>query len=232
MTPEQASQHKLVTFAKQNLWESGVTSVPEQFEADFYALPEKDRQLVRAFFLAATTGCSSAFSLGKDPKYGPAYQERRYGSTAAWYRVLKEGILKDNYFGDPVDLIQFGERGHQDTGWVPEDKQRKVQGPSTYEGYTLPRMIIDVLNFSVEQNLDHMAEVAFTLDLIESSPSSLMAIASLAYHMHRLGIKPDVIKATIFDSDYAAELPKAYWRPLFFYVSRMLPDELQYDDRS
>lgn len=226
----EAGNHPLVRFARENLWESGVISIPDQFEEDFYVLSAGDRQLVRAFFLGATTGCPSVFSLCDNPEYGPAYQERRYGSTAAWYRVLKEGVLKDDYFGDPVDLTHFGEQGNQDVGWVPEDRQRNVQGPSTYEGYTLPRMIIDVLNFSVEKGLDPMEKTFFVLDLIENTPNSLHAIAALAYYMRKLDIKPDAIKATIFDPDYAAELPKGYWYALFGFVSDMLPDELQYDD--
>lgn len=229
MKIQEAISHPLVQYARENLWETGVISIPEQFEKDFYTLPEKDRQLVRAFFYAATSGCPEPVTLAEDPKHGPAYQERRYGSTSTWYHV-QEGIFrdKDGHFGDRVDLTPFGERGHQDAGWVPENRQHSVQGPSTYEGFTLPRMIIDVLNFSVEKGLDPMAEVTHTLDLIENVRSPLIAIASLAFRMHRLGMKPDAIKARIYDSDYGNELPKKYWFLLFSIVSAMLPEALQY----
>lgn len=45
----------------------------------------------RTFFTAATVSCPVPLTLAEDPKYGPAYLEKRYTSVDFWYRYLKEG---------------------------------------------------------------------------------------------------------------------------------------------
>lgn len=43
MNIEQATTHPIVTYAKENLWGSAKTGIPEQFEAEFNALSLTDQ---------------------------------------------------------------------------------------------------------------------------------------------------------------------------------------------
>ena len=107
MNLSEARRHPLVEYARTNLWGSGATDIPEQFENEFNALSPEDQQIVRVLFTAATISCPIPLSLAKDPKYGPAYLEKRYSSVGFWYRYLKKGPLKDTSFGSLVDLTPF-----------------------------------------------------------------------------------------------------------------------------
>lgn len=178
MNTREIPNHPLVKYARENLWGSGITTIPAQFEAAFDKLPPDDQQLVRAFFTAATTSCPVPVSLAEDPKYGPAYQEVRYTSVDFWYRFLELGPLYNADFGQSVDLAFLGGRGKQDAGWVPDVYQHYLIGPSTYEGYILPRLIIDILNFANKYELDPVWHTTHALDIIEDNSKQLI-------HYHR-----------------------------------------------
>ncbi len=171
MLIEQAMTHPIVAYAKENLWGSAKTTIPEQFEIDFDALPPKDQQLVRAFYTGATTACGVALSLAENPKYGPAYQEKRYTSVNVWFKWLKENLpthLSRN-FGAPVELRPSKGISTFDPSWLPESKRYCLIGPATYEGFVLPRLIIDVIN---------KPEMVYQMiDQIRLQPTILQAIA-------------------------------------------------------
>lgn len=226
----EARNHPLVEYAKKNLWGSGVTNIPEQFEEQFLALSEDDQQLVRTFFTAATVSCPVPLSLAEDPQYGPAYLEVRHTSVDFWYRYLKEGPLKDSPFGSPVDLTHLGGRGRRyDQNWIPEGREYGLIGPSTYEGHVLPRLIIDFINSFQHTELDVTTITFEALDLISDQANNpYEAIASLAEYMRGLGFDVDRLKERLFDEGYQQETPEGYWRPLFEVLNDLLPDTLNF----
>lgn len=228
----EARSHPLVEYAKTNLWGSGVTDIPEQFEKEFFDLSEDDQRLVRTFFTAATISCPVPLSLSEDPKYGPTYLEKRYTSVDFWYRYLKEGPLKDSSFGDPVDLTHLGGRGRRyDQNWIPEGREYGLIGPSTYEGHVLPRLIIDILNYSRGQQLDVSENTFRSLDLIAlTSDEPIRAIASLAIYMDALGFRRGQLHDRLFDAGYRDETPEDYWRPILESLGTLLPKELRFHD--
>jgi len=232
MNLSEARSHPLVEYARTNLWGSGITTIPEQFEEEFNSLSASDRQLVRVLFTAATVSCPVPLSLAEDPKYGPAYLEKRYTSVDFWYRYLKEGPLKDSSFGDPVDLTHLGGRGRRyDQGWIPDGREYGVVGPSTYEGHILPRMIIDILNYSREQRLDVSENTFHALNLIALTPDEpIRAIASLAIYMSALGFHRGQLHDRLFDAGYRGETPEDYWRPILESLGTLLPRDLQFHD--
>lgn len=231
MNIQEAIDHSLVRYAKENLWGSGITTIPAQFEAAFDKLRPDDQQLVRTFFTAATTSCPVPISLAEDQKYGPAYQEVRYTSVNFWYRFLELGPLYDADFGRPVDLAFLGGRGKQDADWVPGVYQRYLIGPSTYEGYLLPRLIIDILNFASKYEIDVAWHTTHALDIIEDNATSpYTAIATLAKYMRQIGFGCQYLTDRLFDEGYRSETPQKYWRPIFEYLSEMLPEDLHFHD--
>lgn len=226
----EARNHPLVKYARTNLWGSGITTIPEQFEEQFLALSEDDRQLVRTFFTAATTSCPVPLSLSENPKYGPAYLEKRYTSIDFWYRYLKEGPLKDSSFGSPVDLTHLGGRGRRyDQNWIPKGREYGLIGPSTYEGHVLPRLIIDFINYFQHSEFDVAAMTFQALDTISDQASDpIEAIASLAEYMKGLGFDVKRLKERLFDEGYQQETPEDYWRPIFESLNDLLPDALNF----
>lgn len=231
----EARNHPLVEYARQNLWGSGITTTPEQFEAAFDNLSSDDQQLVRTFFTAATTSCPVPLTLVEDSKYGPAYLEKRYTSIDFWYRYLKEGPLKYSSFGSPVDLTHLGGRGRRyDQNWIPVGREYGLVGPSTYEGHILPRLIIDVIDYSQKYKFDVTKQTFKALDLITGSAHApLEAIAALALYMNDMsgmGFSAEHLKKRLFDEGYQQETPEDYWRPIFEYLSEMLPEDLHFHD--
>ena len=232
MNLSEARRHPLVEYARTNLWGSGATDIPEQFENEFNALSPEDQQIVRVLFTAATISCPIPLSLAKDPKYGPAYLEKRYSSVGFWYRYLKKGPLKDTSFGSPVDLTHFGGRGWKfDKKWISADKKYSLIGPSTYEGHVLPRLIIDFINYYSQQSEFDVATMTFqALDTISDQASNpIEAIASLAEYMKGLGFDVKRIKERLFDEGYQKENPEGYWRPIFGYLNDILPTALNFE---
>ena len=228
----EARNHPLVEYARTNLWGSGVTTIPEQFIADFEALTPSYQQLVRVFFTAATISCPVPLSLAENPKYGPAYLEERYTSVDFWYRYLKEGPLKDSSFGSPVDLTHLGGRGRRyDQNWIPEGREYGLIGRSTYEGHIIPRLLIDIINYSKKYELDVAEHTFCALDLVAARPDEpIRAIASLAIYMRELGFGLEHLKDRLFDSGYREETPEKYWRPILEHLSTMLPEGFQFHD--
>lgn len=228
----EARNHPLVKYAQENLWGSGVTDIPEQFEKEFFALPENDQRFVRTFFTAATTSCPVPLSLAEDPQYGPAYLEKRYTSVETWYRYLKKGPLRDSSFGEPVDLTHLGGRGRRyDQNWIPEGRENTLIGPSTYEGHILPRLIIDILDYSRKQQLDVSENTFHALNLIAFTPDEpIRAIASLAIYMNALGFSRGQLHDRLFDAGYRDETPEDYWRPILESLGTLLPKELRFHD--
>ncbi len=230
MNIQEATTHPLVDHARKELWGTGIITIPPEFEADFYLLAPEDQQLVRAFFTAAATSCPVPVRLLENPKYGPDYLEERYTSISFWFRFLKEGVLKDTSFGEPVDLTNLGGRGTaQDDGWIPAGRESCLVGPSTYEGHVLSRQIIDIIIFSKKYGLDVAEEMTTALDLIAATPNEpIRAIASLAVYMHILGFGEELLRDRLFDVGYRKETPERYWRPILDYLNTILPDNLQY----
>lgn len=228
MTPEQAAKHPIVEYAKFHLWDSGITTIPKRVEDELNELSKDDRQKVLAFFTAASVGCPVPVTLASDSKYGPKYQVERYTQTGFWYRQLEE-LLGDSMFGHPVDLTFLGGRGTQDEGWVPEGRKRYLSGPSTYEGYMLPRLIIDIISFADKYGLDVTAETFRVLDLvIVFADRPFSAIAFLVIYMRQIGFGIEHLSDRLYDEDFRNETPPEYWQPLFDHLSGLLPPELNY----
>lgn len=231
MNIQEAIDHPLVRYAKENLWGSGINTLPAHSEAAFDKLTPDDQQLVRAFFTAATTSCPVPVSLAEDPMYGPAYQEVRYTSVNFWYRFLELGPLRHTDFGQPVDLAFLGGRGKQDADWVPGVCQRFLIGPSTYEGYILPRLIIDILNYANKYEIDAAWHTIHALDIIEANSNiSCTTIAALVTYMRQIGFGWQHLTDRLFDEGYRSETPPQYWRPVFENISEILPEELHFHD--
>lgn len=230
MNLQEAKHHPLVEYARENLWGSGTATIPEQFEEQFLALSEDDQRLVRTFFTAATVSCPVPLSLAEDPRYGPGYLEVRYTSVDFWYRYLKEGIFKNTSFGAPVDLTHLGGRGSRyDNDWIPVGRESGLVGPSTYEGHILPRLIIDILNFSQKYELNVAEQTFRALDIvINTANDPLGTIASLALYMKEIGFGVEPLKERLFDEGYQQETPKRYWYLKFDQLNSMLPEELRY----
>lgn len=224
MNIKEAVGHPLVQYARESLWGSGITTIPGRFENGFNSLPPEDQKLVRTFFTAATVSCPVPRSLAEDPKYGPDYLEKRYTSVGFWYRYLETEVLRDTAFGAPVHLSFLGGRGKRfDQGWVPAGREQGLIGPSTYEGYILPRLLIDILEFSKKYELDASANLNFALKLISSAPEEpIRLIATLANHMRSLGFGWQHLRDRLFDAGYQEETPEGYWRPIFEELNFML----------
>lgn len=233
MNTNEAIEHRLVSYARKNLWGSGTTTIPEQFVDDLTGLSKNDRQVVHVLFAAATTSCPIPVRLIEDPKYGPDYLEVRYTSVSFWFRYLKREMLRNTSFGEPVDLTHLGGRGPAwDEGWIPAGRESCLIGPSTYEGHVLSRQIIDIIKFSKKYELNAAKEITTTLDLVATIPNEpIRVIASLAVYMHKLGFGEEYLKDRLFDEGYRQETPENYWRPIFEYLNSLLPDNLkcQYD---
>lgn len=224
MNIKEAMQHPLVAHAKENLWGSAITTVPVEFQAGFDGLSPHDQQLVRAFFTGATTACGVAESLASDPNYGPAYQERRYTSVNAWYRFLKKNLPKNlsQSFGYPVELkSKTGGVLKYDPDWLPEKNRFSISGPATYEGFVLPRQIIDVI--------DNPNLVFGSIDVASRQATILQAIAKTAEYQFQNGVDSSKIKNRLFDQSITLELHPDYWLPLLSRLNRYLPQELRKD---
>lgn len=231
MNLNEAKRHPLVEHARENLWGSGITTIPEEFETDFNKLPHDEQQLVRTFFTAATTSCPVPITLAEDPKYGPAYQEVRYSSVNFLYRYLEQKILSNTDFGHLVDLRFIGVRGQQDKDCVPEIWQNFLIGPSTYEGYMIPRLILDIINYSQKCELPDVAGKVFeALDIIAKTPDNrIKIIANLSSYMRELGFGLEHLSDRLFDAGYRDETPRGYWGPIFDQLNSYLPQDLNFE---
>jgi|CXWL01.1.fsa_nt_gi hypothetical protein len=225
MNIQEAIDHPLVDYAREELWGSGVTTIPAEFENDFYRLGPEDQRLVRAFFLAATNACPVPITLAEDPEYGPAYQEVRYSSVGFWFRYffLEEGLPLDHQ----TSIHRFG-RGKQDENWVPLSKKGILEGPSAYAGYVTPRLVLDLINQAKAIGLEPIKVIDY---LCRTNPDDdgrvLALILNAALLLEALGRPPGEIKQRLFDQGYRQEVPAVYWNFIVSQLNWRLPEELQ-----
>lgn len=226
MNIEQATTHPIVTYAKENLWGSAKIGIPEQFEAGFNALSLTDQQLVRAFYTGATTACGVAISLAENPQYGPAYQEARYTSVNFWYVFLKENLPShlSRPFGSPVELKIGKGVSKFDPDWLDKSHRQCLQGPATYEGFVLPRLVIDVINHATKTNSDPGKEFVNLFDKLSQSPTILQAVVVAAKHQLGSGVPAETVKTRVFNESIHTELHPDYWSPIYRRLNIYLPE--------
>ena len=237
MNLTEATNHPLILHAKKELWGTGVISIPDKYEDEFYSLTQADQQLLRTFFTAATTSCPVPLTLANDSSYGPAYQEKRYSEVNFMYTYLKERSIDPKLgFGQSVDLSSIGERGLQDSGWVPENKSHTLEGPSTYFGYLIPRLVIDILKrvdyLRKESDCYIETDPSIWLFIIEAELSLCRnlyeAISLLVGELIFLYVDPEIIKQRVFDSGYRKEVPSKYLDPIYSQLNSILSPEYQF----
>jgi hypothetical protein len=220
---EQKTYHPLVEKIRREKW--GKLGLVEPEDVEQYALLTPRE---RAQYHGARADCPVVNTLADNVQYGPSYQIKRYSDVARTALQLAD-VMKETgsplveEFLTPVDLTLIGGKQLHDADWVPSERMNQASGSETYFVYTLARQVIDSRNAgqSGKEGASNKRQALNEVAVAESLP---MAVAKLGLLCEKRGIESGKITARMFPEDWAEELPRLYWEPIFGEVKGLFED--------
>lgn len=215
--------HPLVGKIRKEKW--GVLGLVEPEDAEQWGLLAPRE---RAQYLGARADCPVVNTLADNSQYGPAYQIKRYADVSRTALQLVDAMKEAGSFLvdeliSPVDLTSMGGKQLHDADWVPPEKMNQASGAETYFVYTLARQVIDARNAGRDGK-----EKAFNkrqaFNEVAIAKSLPMAVAKLGLLCEEKGISSEKVSARMLPEDWAEELPKPYWEPIFAEVKGLFED--------
>ena len=220
---EQKSYHPFVEEVRRDRW--GKLALIGKNDAEQWVLLNETE---RAQCLGAMVDCPVVNSLAKNPQYGPRYQIQRYADVTRAALQLADSMRESGSplveeFLAPVDLSQMGGKQLHDSDWVPPERMNQASGAETYYVAVMARQVIDARNTGKNRK-DGSSHKRLALNEAAVAESLPMAVAKLGLLCEKKGIPSQKVASRMFPGDWAEELPKPYWEPIFAEVREVFED--------
>lgn len=220
---EQKKYHPFVEEIRRERW--GQLALIRKDDAEEWSLLNETE---KAQCLGAIVDCPVVNSLANNSQYGPRYQIQRYTdvarATLQLADVMREaGSPLVEEFLAPVDLTPMGGKQLHDADWVPAEQMNRASGAETYFTAVLSRQVIDARNTGKNRK-DGSSHKRLALNEAAVAESLPMAVAKLGLLCEKKGIPSQKVASRMFPGDWAEELPKPYWEPIFAEVREVFED--------